>query len=450
MLITNARVATWGESSTIHHDYALYITDGKIAAMGSSAAMIAQYPDTERLDARGQLILPANICAHTHFYGAYARGMAIPGAPPKNFPEILERLWWQLDKALDEDSVRASAQMFVIDAIKHGTTTIFDHHASPNFIAGSLDVIADVVESAGLRGVLCYEVTDRDGKDKAQAGIAENVRFIEAAASRERIAGAFGLHASLTLDDDTLQACASALPSGAGFHIHVAEHEVDEDDSLQRSGKRVIHRLHDAGILGKQTIAAHCIHIDDDERAILAETGTWVSHQPRSNMNNGVGAMDFDQMLAAGVNLCLGNDGFSMNMFAEWKAAYLLHKVANRDPREANGMDVAAMGIANNAKLAQAYFPSVTLGEISVGAEADLMFLDYQPFTPLTGGNLAWHILFGVEASMITTTIAGGKLLMQDRKLLTIDEDAVTAQAMRYAPDVWERYTQYVNQVLED
>ncbi|MEM6284137.1 MAG: putative aminohydrolase SsnA [Chloroflexota bacterium] len=444
MLITNATVVTWGTPCRVLENHALYIEGGKIAAMGASAELAAQYPDADTLDADGQLVMPGNICGHTHFYGAYARGMAIPGDAPKDFPEILKKLWFPLDLALDADSVRASAEVFLVDAIRHGTTTLIDHHASGSFIDGSLDVIADAVDRAGLRAVLCYEVTDRHDKANAQAGIAENVRFIEAAKSREKIGAAFGLHASLTLDDDTLEKCAEAIPDGTGFHVHVAEHEADEEDSLKRGGKRVVQRLHDFGMTGENTIMAHCVHIDEAERALLAETGTWVTHQARSNMNNGVGTMDLTAMQDAGVKLAIGTDGFLHNMFEEWKTAYLLHKLANRDPREANGADIIEMGVANNATLAQTFLPGTMLGEIAVGADADLIFVDYRPFTPMSGGNMPWHVLFGFEVSMITTTIVGGEVLMRDRELLTLDEEKIMADALSYAPGVWERYNSYV------
>ncbi len=330
MLITNATLVTWDERGILS-DHALYIEDGAIRAIGRTRDLLERYPAAERIDAHGQLVMPGNICAHTHFYSAYSRGLAIPGDPPADFPTILRRLWWPLDKALDRDSVRASALVSLVDAVKHGTTTLIDHHASPNFIEGSLDVIADAVDQAGLRAVLCYEVTDRNGREGAEAGIAENLRFIEASRQRERVRGTFGLHASLTLGDATLRQCADA--HSGGFHIHVAEHEADQDDSLQRSGVRVVHRLDHYGILGEKTITAHCIHVDESELDRLAETGTWITHQPRSNMNNAVGAMAFDTMMARDMKVCLGNDGFSNNMWADWKAAYLLHKVAHRDPR---------------------------------------------------------------------------------------------------------------------
>ncbi len=443
MLITNGTLVTWDERGILD-DQALYIEGGAIRAIGRTRDLIARYPQAERIDAGGQLVMPGNICAHTHFYGAYARGMAIPGDPPADFPAILKRLWWNLDKALDKDSIRLSALVSLVDAIKHGTTTLIDHHASPNFIDGSLDVIADAVDQAGARAVLCYEVSDRDGREKSDAGIAENLRFIKANKVRPRIGATFGLHASLTLSDETLRRCADARASAdGGFHIHVAEHEVDQLDSLQRSGVRVVHRLDHYGILGSQTISAHCVHVDESELDKLAETGTWITHQPRSNMNNGVGAAAFDTMMARGMNLCLGNDGMGNAMWAEWKAAYLLHKLAHRDPRRANGAAVARMAVENNTRLLDVFFPGAQVGLLVEGAPADLIFVDYHPFTPLTAGNLAWHIVFGFEASMVTTTMVDGRILMRDRKLTTLDEGAIAHEALALAPGVWERYNAY-------
>ena len=449
MLITNGKLITLGDEPRILRDHALVIEGQRIAALGKEADLKARYPEAQVLDAGGQYVMPGNICAHTHFYGAYARGMAIPGPAPRDFPQILNQLWWPLDKALDRDSVRASALVCLVDAIKHGATSLVDHHASPNFIDGSLDVIGAAVEAAGLRAVLCYEVTDRDGADKMQAGIAENLRFMAATASNPRVRGTFGMHASLTLDDESLRACADALPAEAGAHIHVAEHEADEADSRRRSGLPVVERLDGYGLWREKSIAAHCVHINERERDIMRERGVWVSHQPRSNMNNGVGAADIDGMLAAGVKLCLGNDGFSNNMYAEWKAAYLLHKAANRDPRRANGMNIAQMAWRNNARLLEQFFTGETIGEIAPGALADLIFVDYQPFTPLTAGNLPWHLLFGFEASMVTTTICGGKVLMRDRELLTLDEGEIAAEALVLAPKVWEAYTRNAEAALQ-
>jgi putative selenium metabolism protein SsnA len=444
LLITHATLITWEKDNRLLEDHAIYIQDGLIAEIGPQSELIARHPEAERLDAHSQYVLPGNICAHTHFYGAFARGMAIPGSAPKDFLEILQKLWWPLDLALDEEAVRYSALVCLLDAIHHGTTTLIDHHASPNFIDGSLDVIAAAVGQAGLRAVLCYEVTDRNGLAGARAGIAENVRFIKkqhgSSNRQSQIAATFGLHASLTLSEATLDACREAVPEDVGFHIHVAEHEVDEYDSLAKSGTRVIDRLSRHGLLGSNSIAVHCVHVDAREIALLAQTNTWVTHQPRSNMNNGVGLPPVESMLRAGVRVCLGNDGFSNAMWEEWKAAYLAHKLWHRDPRRMNGMDVVQMAIYNNAALAGSFFPGAPLGVLIEGAHADLVFVDYHPYTPLTPGNLPWHIVFGFHESMVTTTIVAGKVLMQDRQLLTLDEEEISARARKIAPKVWETY----------
>jgi putative selenium metabolism protein SsnA len=442
MLITHARVATLGSEPQLLDDGALLIQGDTIAAVGRTADLKRRAPEAEEWNAEGQLVMPASICGHTHFYGAFARGMSIPGEPAANFPQILERLWWQLDKALTLEAVRSSALVCLVDAIRHGTTTLIDHHASPNAIEGSLDVIAEAVQHAGLRASLCYEVTDRDGPERAQAGIEENVRFARSAAATEdpHLAASFGLHASLTLSDETLADCvAAAEPLGLGFHVHVAEDVADQEDAVQRSGQRVVHRLAEAGVLGPKTIAIHCVHVDEGEIATLAETGTRVTHQPRSNMNNAVGVAPVDAMLSAGIPVSLGNDGFSNNMLAEMKATYFVHKLAQRDPRAMGGYEVMRLAYENNASLARVFWPDLRLGTLAPGAAADLVFIDMHPTTPLTVDNLPWHLLFGYEASMITATICAGRVLMRNRELLTLDEAAITARSRELATLVWER-----------
>ncbi len=444
MLITHVRIATLGSTPTLIEDGALLIRADAIADIGSTAALLARYPEEERWDGGGQLALPAALCAHTHFYGAMARGWAYPGPAATCFGEILERLWWRLDKGLTEEDIYLSAQVCLIDAIRHGTTTLIDHHASPNAIAGSLDILAQAVDEAGVRGALCYEVTDRDGPERAAAGIAENVRFLERLRRQPhpRLGASFGLHASLTLSAATLAAAVEAAQGlETGFHIHAAEGREDVDNSLRKSGRRVIERLYAAGILGPRTLVAHAVHVNADEIALLAETGTWVTHQPRSNMNNAVGVAPVEAMLARGVKVALGNDGFSNNMFAEMKTAYLVHKLAQNDPRAMPGDQVMRLAFDANAALARLFWPEQTLGVLAPGASADLILLDCHPTTPLTAENLPWHLLFGYEASMITATVCAGKVLMRDRQLLTLDEEAITARSRENAARLWQRLT---------
>src|SRR5436190_10570394 len=394
-LIGNGTVVTLGSDNQLLEQGAVLVQGSRIAAIGSDTDLRQQYPNAQYVDANGGLIMPGFLCTHTHFYGAFARGMAIPGEPPRNFPEILERLWWRLDKLLTLEDIRASAEIFMADAIRHGTTCVVDHHASPNAVDGSLDVIADAMEQAGMRACLAYEVSDRDGPAVIEAGIRENERFIRALRGERRqqaeagmIAASYGLHASFTLSPATLERCAvGGADSGVGFHIHVAEDISDENDSVTRYGMRVADRLEANHILGPRSIAAHCVHVNSGEMGRLAETHTNSVHNPRSNMNNAVGRAPVEEMLRTGVNVGLGNDGFSMNMMQEMKAAYLLHKLALEDPRVMPGELVLNLVFQHNARIMDAVFSPFSpdfprVGELSPAAPADPLLLDYLPPPP--------------------------------------------------------------------
>ena len=446
MIISNGKIVTWGDPNEILENKALLIQDGLIQEIASESELKAAHPEEEVLDAQGQMVMPGLICAHTHFYGAFSRGMAIPGEPSRNFQEILANLWWKLDKGLDEEGVKYSALALLADATRYGCTTLFDHHASPNCIDGSLDIEADAVLESGLRASLCYEVTDRDGEEKALAGIRENGRFISGVKAGNydpMLRAHFGLHASLTVSDETLDKCIAENNGRVGFHSHAAEGIVDQEDSLTKYGKRVVERFADAGVLGERTILAHGVHITPHEIDLLAQSGTWLSHQPRSNMNNAVGVAPVEEMLKQGVKVCLGNDGFSNAMWQEWFFAYLIQKDQQADPRAMNGYDVIKIAVENNSRLASQTWDGLRIGKIVEGAAADLILVDYHPITPMHAGNLPWHILFGFRDGMVTTTMAGGKLLMKDRKLLLLDEAEIAAKAREAAIRSWERVNTY-------
>ncbi len=443
MIVKNGRIITWGKENQILLGEAILIQNGIIKKIDILEKIQKDYPNEEILDAHGQLVMPGNICAHTHFYGAFSRGMAIPGDPPADFQAILTQLWWKLDKALDMEGVRYSALVCLVDAIKHGTTTLIDHHASPNAIQGSLDVIAEAVQLSGCRASLCYEVTDRDGDGKTLEGILENQRFIRRIQSRHfddhLLRAHFGLHASITLSDQTMERSREVCPGGVGFHVHAAEGMVDQEDSLKKYGKRVVERFAEFDMLQPSSIIVHGVHLNDREIDLLAQTKAWLTHQPRSNMNNAVGIAPIEKMLKAGVRVGIGNDGFSNSMWDEWKATYFLHKSHQGDPRAMHGYDVIKMAVSNNAELVRELFDGLPIGEISEGAAADLIFVDYDEFTNLTTGNLPWHILFGFRESMVTTTIVDGKILMKDRQLITLDEEMISAKAKESAGKVWKK-----------
>ena len=444
MFIKNAKIITFDKQDRIIEDGGVIINDsGEIIKIGPTNELENSQPPGEVINANGQLLMPGNICAHTHFYGAYSRGMYIPGDAPNAFPEILEKLWWKLDKSLDEEATYYSSLVCLIDAVKQGTTTLFDHHASPNYINNSLDTISKAVLESGIRASLCYEVTDRDGSEKAKEGIDENLRFIEKInkdKNNKTLSASFGLHASLTLSENTLKEARKKCPEDIGFHIHAAEHIVDEYDSIQKCGMRVVERLDKYDVLGPKSIVAHGVHLDINEINLIASSGTWLTHQPRSNMNNAVGLPNVESMLNAGVNFCLGNDGFSNSMWAEWKAAYLAHKLYSTDPRRMPANIIHYMAIINNRALVETLFDGLKIGRIAEGCTADLILVDYQPFTELNKDNLPWHIVFGFRDGMVHTTIVNGKVIMRNRKLTLLDEEKIINEAKKVSTAVWKRY----------
>ncbi|RME75382.1 MAG: putative aminohydrolase SsnA [Chloroflexi bacterium] len=441
MLITNGTVLTFGTDKRVIPYGAVYYEGDTIVDVGRTADLEKKYPAAEKLDAGGKIVMPGMICAHTHFYGAFARGMAIPGDPPENFMQILARLWWKIDRALTLEDSKYSALVALVDAVRHGTTTLIDHHASPTHIDGSLDALAEAAQESGLRVGLCYEVTDRNGPAGAQAGINENVRFIRKlqANPNPKLGASFGLHAAFTVSDQTLDDCLAAVQGlDVGFHIHVAEDKADQADSLKKYGMRVAERLEKKGVLGPKTLVAHAIHVDAYEMDAFRTTKTKVSHQPRSNMNNAVGVAEVETMLDKGITVGLGNDGFYNNMFTEIHTAYLLHRIAKGDPRVMPGDRLIEMAFNNNAEIAALFFPK-PVGALVPGAFADIILLDYVPYTPLTDANYPWHIVFGMDGSHVTHTIAGGQMLMKDRQLLTLDEEAIAAKAQELSKQVWQR-----------
>jgi putative selenium metabolism protein SsnA len=448
MLIINAQVITWELPNRILKNSAIRIENSLITEIGPQNELIDKYRGEECLDAKGQFLMPGVICAHTHFYGTFSRGLNIPGSAPADFPEILKKLWWPLDQSLTHEDIKYSALVCLIDAIKHGTTTLFDHHASQNCISGSLDVIEEAFTLAGLRGEVCYEVTDRGGIEKADEGIAENIRMIrklERNPKNHLVKAMFGMHAGLTLSEETLDKCRKQLPDNYGIHIHVAEHQVDEYDSLAKTNERVIDRLNRHDFLGENSIIVHGVHMDIKEIEQLAKTKTWLSHQPRSNMNNAVGMADIDSILGMRLKVCMGNDGFSNAMWDEWRTCYLVHKNWNHDPRRMNGNNVIQMAVYNNSDLVTHIFGGNRIGRIEKGAKADLILVDYEPITQVSVENLPWQILFGFRDSMVTTTMVDGKILMNDRILIGLNEKEISTKALELSKEVWNRYATQFN-----
>ena len=444
-LIRGGHVALLDDDFTVLSDGAVAIVGNRIEAVGSAADLGARYGGAETIDATGKLVMPGLINSHTHLYSALARGLVADIRPSSNFSEILENLWWRLDRALTLEDVRLSAAARALDLVRNGTTTIIDHHASQVHVDGTLTVIAEALRDVGLRANLCFEVTDRDGPEARDAGLAENERFARSVASEDRcisedglLGASVGLHASFTLDDGTLESAGGmASDLGVGCHIHVAEDSADVEDSVHRSGKRVVERLESFGILGSRTVGAHCIHVNEREVEILAESGTMVAHNPQSNMNNAVGCADVPHLLDSGVLMGLGTDGFTASMFDEMKVSNLIHRHQSGDPRV--GHDVASrLCLVNNQTIASRLFGR-PVGRIAPGAAADIIVLDYDPPTPLQTGNFGGHLIFGLTGWMVETVIVGGRVVMKDRELTTVDARDTEAKARERARDLWTR-----------
>jgi len=438
-------VSLFDDDFTVLDGVAVAIVGDTIDAVGPADEVDARYPGAETIDASGKLVMPGLINAHTHLYSTLARGLIADIEPSANFTDILEHLWWRLDRALTLDDVRLSAAAGALDLVRNGTTTIIDHHASQVHIDGSLSAVAEALGDAGLRANLCFEISDRDGPGARDAGLSENERFAQglvpgdSRTSEDGLLGAsVGLHASFTLDDATLErAAGTASDLGVGCHIHVAEDVADVDDSVRRSGKRVVGRLESFGVLGPRTVAAHCIHVDDREVAVLAESGTVVAHNPQSNMNNAVGCSNVPNMLDSGVLMGLGTDGFTASMFDEMKVANLIHRYQSGDPRV--GHDVAArLCLVNNQTIASRLFGR-RVGCLAPGAAADVIVLDYDPPTPLQTGNFAGHLIFGLTGWMVETVLIAGRVVMADRELTTVDAGSIQSRARERARDLWDR-----------
>jgi putative selenium metabolism protein SsnA len=432
----NGIVATLGPNNKVTWNGSV-VTDGEsIVGVGDAAEMKSRFPDAESVDCNGKIVLPGFICTHHHFYSTMARGMAIPGEAASNFVEILERLWWKVDRALCEEDILLSAQVPLIDCIRNGTTTIIDHHASPGMRDGSLDLIEKAVREAGVRASLCYEVSDRNVMG---GGVEENERFIKKIGKGDgQIAAMMGLHASFTVSDETLERCVGiAKDAGVGCHVHVAEDLADREDSIQKYGMPTVHRLDKMGASGEKSLFIHCVHIDDEEMDIIASTNTCVVHNPESNMNNAVGVTRIFDLLKRNILLGLGTDGMSSDMLSQMRCGYLLHRLANKDPRVAF-MELPQLLLWNNPDIVERQF-GIRVGEIAEGHPADLAILDYQPPTVLNENNFLGHLIFGLVDATVDTTVCKGRILMQNKKILSMDEERIAARSRELAPEMWKR-----------
>jgi putative selenium metabolism protein SsnA len=408
----------------------LLVEGGTFAAVGRGVASSAP-AGSESVDLGGSWVMPGLVCAHTHAYSALARGITAPIAPSSTFVGQLQNLWWRLDRALDTDAVRSSALVAALDAVACGTTTLVDHHASPSIVRGSLSLLRDSFETVGMRGVLCYEVTDRNGEAEAEAGVEENLAFAREAGRGSLVQACIGAHAPFTLSDRTLERLgAAAAETGRGLHLHVAEDPYDPSEARHRHGCAPLERLDRVGLLGPRTIVAHGVHFGPRDVELLNERDAFLVHNARSNMSNAVG---YARRLGEARNAALGTDGIGSDMFVEVQAAFL----KATDAALAHPPGHFAGLLANGGELATRAC-GLPVGRIRAGAAADFVVLDYEPPTPITEDNVAGHLVFGLSSRHVRSVVIAGRRVYTDRRF-PFDVREVYAAARDQAARLWER-----------
>lgn len=437
ILIGNGRLITRDKDKPYIENGAVAIEGSSILETGEYHILKDKYKDATFLDAKGKVIMPGLINAHNHIYSAFARGLSIPGNHPSNFLEILEGTWWKIDRNLDLNQTYYSAIATYIESIKNGVTTVLDHHASYKEVKGSLFQIAKAASHCGVRTCLSYEISDRDGEDKMKEAVEETFDFLQYANKKgdSMLRAMIGMHASFTLSDETIQFCKERNFMQAGYHIHVAEGEYDELKCQQKYGCSVVKRLEQLELLGEKTIAGHCIHISKEDMDILKHTNTTVIHNPESNMGNAVGCPDVLTMLDKGLTVGLGTDGFTNDMLESVKVAHVLQKHNSKNPSR-GFVEAAKLLFENNATIASNMF-GLTLGVIKEGSAADLIVVDYQPYTPICADNVDGHILFGMSGSMTDTTIINGTIRMKNREVLIENKEKLMEECVNVSSQLW-------------
>lgn len=376
------------------------------------------------IDCKGQLVTKSFGCGHHHIYSTLARGMPAPKKIPSNFKEILTYIWWHIDKCLDLEMIEASALASAMYCAKNGSTFIIDHHASPFAIEGSLTTIAKAFDRVGVSHLLCYELSDRDGAAIADAGLAEHERYLSGGGQ-----GHIGLHASFTVGDDLLKRSVDmAGKFNTGLHIHVAEAMEDQEDCLRDHGKRVVKRLHDAGGMSlSQTILSHCIHLDEEEKALVRSSGLWVAENIESNQNNNVGQANYSQITD---KVMLGTDGMHSDMLRSAKAAFL-----SGQPLEGVGMDT----IYNRFRNVHRY---ISESGFKGDGDNNLVILNYDSPTDVTSNNFIGHFIYGLDSVHVDTVISNGKVIVENKILTTVDESEILTYAHEMGNKLWKKMDQ--------
>ena len=438
-IIHNAAIVPFGGNEVLP-DGAVAWDSNNIVAIGTSKDLLQRFPNAEAIDAGGRMITPGLINLHTHLYSTLARGLSPVAQPPSNFPEILESFWWRWDKCLDLEAVGLSTQLGLLHSLQCGVTTVFDHHSSPGAIRGSLEIIAEAFHQIGLRGSLCYEVSDRGGSEITKQGMQENLSFADDIATipDSKLTCHFGLHANFTLSEETLQE-ASNLISGKdiGIHIHLAEDNSDNRSAASAGYNGPAERLDHFGLLNDKSLLIHGVHLSRDQWEILRRRLCHIIHNPASNLNNAVGIAPIGDMLNDGVSVGLGTDGYGSNMLMSANVTQLAAKIDCGDPNQ--GSWAVPLLTEANPQIASTML-NRKIGILQTGAAADFVIWDYSPLTPLNNDNFPAHLIFGLQSAKSIDIWIDGSKVLENGQSVFLDSKRLSIEVSRKVPELWARF----------
>ena len=420
--------------------YAVAIEGGKVIEIEKASTLEKKHNRADVIDATGRIVMPGIICSHSHLYGMLLRAAPLNITPPSDFTQILQRVWWPMDEAMNFDDAYASALVASVEFAKSGVTTFADTYSGPNSISGSLDHIARAVEEVGIRGFVAFEATERHSAEEGAQGVQENIRFAEKMKTKPdaKAKPLLSIHASFTVSDNLIK---RVRELASKYHIpttiHASEGMVDLHHNLENYGKRTVERLRDVGLLGKDTVLAHCVNIDEREIRIVAESGSGVAHNPMSNMLNAVGVTPLLDMLRMNVRVGLGNDGYIFDMFENMRTVFLLHRLHHKNPNAIDPYTILEMATINGAKL---YGIEKEIGSIEVGKRADVIIIKPGILpTPLNSNTAVGHLTNTVDGDDVETVLVDGKPIVRNKKLLTFSEERAQEISQSAAEKLWDR-----------
>ena len=420
--------------------HSVAVEGGKVVEIDRTSNLEKKHGRADVIDASGRIVMPGLVCSHSHLYGMLLRGAPLNIEPPSDFTQILQRVWWPMDEAMNFEDAYASALVASVEFAKSGVTTFADTYSGPNSISGSLDHIAKAVEEVGIRGFVAFEATERHSAEEGAQGVQENIRFAEKTETKPNAKAKplLSIHASFTVSDDLIRRVKElAVKYHIPITIHASEGMVDLHHNLENYGKRTVERLRDVGLLGRNTVVAHCVNIDEKEIGILADTDTGVAHNPMSNMLNAVGVAPLLDMLQKKVRVGLGNDGYIFDMFENMRAAFLLHRVHHKNPNAIDPYTVLEMATINGAGL---YGMEEEIGSIELGKRADVIIIRPNVLpTPLNVNTVVGHLINTVDGDDVETVLIDGKPVVKNKKLLTVDEEKAQEISQVAAAKLWDR-----------